>query len=324
MNNGILTVIEESKVEKETALTLQNAFSPFFNQAKEWAEKAKEIVVTDVSQVEEMKKAREARLFLKEIRINADKKRKELKEDSLRYGKAVQGVYNVIEYLITPIEKHLEDQEKFAEVLKEKMETELKIKRESELAPYAEFVPAGVNLAKILEDDFIKILNGAKAQHQMKIEADKKAEEDRIAKEKADAEEREKVRLENEKLKAEAEERERLLNLERERAAAEKAEQENKLKAEKEERERLEKEIKDKAAAEEKIRKEAEEKELQAKLAPDKDKLVEFSKLIDSLVYPDVSSPEAKHVISETKILLNKVSMYLLRQSDQISVKKSA
>ena len=58
-----------------------------------------------------MQEARIARLALRDIRIQADKTRKALKEESLRYGKAVQGVYNVIEYLITPIEKHLEERE---------------------------------------------------------------------------------------------------------------------------------------------------------------------------------------------------------------------
>lgn len=115
MTNQLLQVITESGVEQTTAQSLQKAFEPFFAQANDWQEKAKGLVVTDESQTREMKMAREARLALKEIRVNADKTRKALKEDSLRYGKAVQEVYNVIEYLIVPIEKHLEEQEKFVE-----------------------------------------------------------------------------------------------------------------------------------------------------------------------------------------------------------------
>lgn len=351
MENQLVTVIKESHVEESTALTLQNAFTPFFNQANEWAEKVKSIVVTDASQAEQIKAAREGRLRLKEIRIQADKKRKELKEDSLRYGKAVQGVYNVIEYLITPLEKHLEEQERFVEIQREKIKTELRIKRESELAPYSEFIPSAINLSEITEDDFQKIVSGAKIQQQMKIDAEKKAEEERIIKEKAEAEERERIRLENEKLKAEAEERERIykaekekaeaerlekekilkeenearekaLAVEREKAAKEKEEQDKKLKAEAEAREKAENELKQKKAEEDRIKKEAEEKEKKLKLAPDKDKLVEFSKLIDSISYPEVSSPEAKQVIFEAKEMLNKVSMFLLKQSEQILLKK--
>lgn len=345
MENKLVTVIKESHVEESTALTLQNAFTPFFNQANEWVEKVKSIVVTDASQAEEIRQAREARLRLKEIRIQADKKRKELKEDSLRYGKAVQGVYNVIEYLITPLEKHLEDQERFVEIQREKIKTELRIKRESELAPYSEFIPSGLNLAEISEDDFQKILAGSKLQLQMKLDAEKKAEEERLEKEKAEAEEREKIRLENIRLKKEAEEREKLAEIERkkleketlerekkekaekearekelaaerEKAAKEKAETDKKLAEEMAERKRIEDELKKKEAEELRLKKEAEEKEKKAKLAPDKEKLVEFSKLIESIILPEVSNPEAKKVILESKEMLNKISMFLLRQAD--------
>jgi len=345
MENQLVTVIKESHVEESTALTLQNSFMPFFNQANEWAEKVKSIIVTDASQAEEIKQAREGRLRLKEIRISADKKRKELKEDSLRYGKAVQGVYNVIEYMIAPLEKHLEEQEKFVETQREKIKTELRIKRESELAPYSEFIPSGLNLAEISEDDFLKIVAGSKIQLQMKIDAEKKAEEDRIAKEKIEHEEREKIRLENIKLKKEAEEREALAEIERkklekenlerekkekaekearekalaaerEKAAKEKAEADKKLAEERAEKERIQNELKKKESEELRIKKEAEEKEKKSKLAPDKEKIVEFSKLIESLKLPDVSNAEAKKVILESKEMLNKISMYLLRQAD--------
>lgn len=208
-SNELTVVIQQSGVEQSTALTLQTSFMPFFQQAKEWDEKAKSLVVTDVSQVREMKMAREARLALRDIRINADKTRKSLKEDSLRYGKAVQGVYNVIDYLIAPIEKHLEDQEKFAERLEAKRKADLKEQRDTELLPYLAFVPYQIDLGELGEEAWATVLNGAKLQYQAKIQQDIQAETDRIAREKADAEERERIKAENERLKAEAIEREK-------------------------------------------------------------------------------------------------------------------
>ena len=47
------------------------------------------------------------------------KVRKELKEESLRKGKAIDGVANIIKFLIEPVEKYLEDQEKFIEKLEQ-------------------------------------------------------------------------------------------------------------------------------------------------------------------------------------------------------------
>jgi hypothetical protein len=351
MENQLLHLITESGVEQATATTLQNSFMPFFNQANEWSEKAKALTVTDVSQVREMKMAREARLALREIRINADKTRKALKEDSLRYGKAVQGVYNVIEYLIVPIENHLQQQEKFAEVQEAKLKAELKEKRENELTPYAEFVPFGIDLSTTSEEDYQKLLTGAKLQKQAKIDAEFKAEQERIAREKAEAEERERIRIENEKLRAEAAKREKELAEQKakaeaerkaieEKARKEREEAEAKLAAEREaarlaaqkaeaERFRLEKEIKAKAEAEEKARKEAEAKvaaeqkakelaERKAKAAPDKIKLKEFAALLDGLELPDVKSEEASKILADSKGLLIKVSNYLKEKAEQL------
>lgn len=177
MTNELVQVIEGSGLEVATANYIKEQFIPFFDKAIEWRQKAEALVVTDISQTREMKMAREARLALKEIRVSADKTRKQLKEDSLRYGKAVQGVYNLIEYLIAPIEKHLQEQEDFVVIQDVKRKAEIKASREVELQPFAEFVPFGLNLGEMSEEDYVKTLNGAKLQLQAKIEADQKAAE---------------------------------------------------------------------------------------------------------------------------------------------------
>lgn len=114
--NELITEVQKSTVEPTTASMLIESFNPLFQQAKTWKEKAEQLIVTDENQIDKMNDARDARLALKKIRVEADHLRKKLKEDSLRYGKAVQGVYNVIEFLISPIEKHLEEQERFVEI----------------------------------------------------------------------------------------------------------------------------------------------------------------------------------------------------------------
>jgi hypothetical protein len=255
-NNELVRVVTESGLENQTAEMLTSSFLPFFEKAKEWNEKAKALVVTDASQVSEMKMARVARLALREIRIDADKKRKELKEDSLRYGKAVQGVYNVIEYLIAPIEKHLQDQEDFAKIQEEKRKSELAASRQMDLQPYIEFVPYQVDLGSLTDEAWDKLLSGAKLQMAAKIEAERKAEEERIEASRKDSEERERIRLENERLKAAAIERERLATIEREKAEAERKALEEKARKEREEAERV--------LADERAKAEAELKRIEA------------------------------------------------------------
>jgi hypothetical protein len=274
-NNQLVKVIDESGVEKQTAIILQESFMPFFQKANEWSEKAKTLIVTDVSQTREMAMARQARLALREIRIEADKVRKTLKEDSLRYGRAVQGVYNVIEYLIKPTEEYLEQQEKFVELQEAKRKAELKAVREMELQPLIEFVPYGINLSDMAEPDYQKLLNGAKLQMQQKMEEEareKAAEEARV---KAEKEEQERIRQENERLRKEAEEKERQLEEERKNAERRQFEINEAFRIEREKAEKEKKEAEDKArkereAIEAKAEKEREEAAEKARIEKEK------------------------------------------------------
>ena len=327
--NELVEVIEKAKIEQGTAKMLQESFNPLFTKAQEWKLEADKIIVTDESQTEMMAKAREIRLSLQKVRTDADKKRIALKEDSLRYGKAVQGIYNVIEFLVKPIEKHLENQEKFIERQEEQKRLVIKQKRESEILPYAEFVPGGFDFGIMTEEDYQRLLAGFKIQYQLKQDAIAKAEAEKIEAEKKAKEEQERIRIENEKLKAEKEAREKEI-------AAERAANEKKLKAEKEAREKAEKEKKE---IEEKQRKEKEietnrikaekeaenkriaaekEAERKAQNAPDREKIVKFIADLSLLEYPDVKADEAKKIIDFARIEIGKLSAQLSNKISQL------
>jgi hypothetical protein len=335
-----IQVIAESGVEKSTAKMLQESFSPFFQQAGSVIDDAKSIVVTDLSETDKMTKARELRLVLKNTRIAADKKRMSLKEDSNRYGKAVQGIYNVLDYLIVPVEKYLAEQEEFAERIEAKKKEELTQKRILEVQPFSEFIPIGIDLGSISDDDFSKLLSGAKFQTDAKKEAEAKAESDRITKEKAESEEREKVKIENDRLKKEAAEREKLQAKEREenekalkveREAREKAEaermaierkivqeQELENKRKSEEKRIADKKLADEKATEAKRMAEEKEAERKAKNAPDKEKIISFVSALSLMEYPDVKSEDAKKILSEAKIAIGKIAGSITNQANAL------
>jgi len=171
----LVEVLKENDCNEKDTKDLQTNFTPFMDQAKDWAVKAKAIVVTDIDQVDLMKDARTARLALKNIRVEANKKRSELKEDSLRYGKAVQGAYHIIEYMIKPIEEHLEKQEQFVFIQEKKKREELQDSRSVELLPYEEFAPSNLNLGAMSQHDYTNLFNGAKMQFDEKVSLQKKS-----------------------------------------------------------------------------------------------------------------------------------------------------
>lgn len=191
-----------SEVITQTAeLTVQDHFAPFEAQANIWLEKAKQIKVTDESQVDLMKGAREARLALSKIRIAIESTRVELKDEYLRKGNSIQAVANKLRDMIVPIEKMLQEQEDFKKVQEEKRKRDLFNARLLELRPYigkeAELFPLG----DMQQQAFENMLLGYKVSQEQKAKADQE-EKERIAEEKLKREiEDKRIREENTKLK---------------------------------------------------------------------------------------------------------------------------
>lgn len=182
-NNELQLVVEQAGLEQSKVETVLKSFSENFNAAKETAGKANAIVVTSEDQKNEMLEARKLRLQLKEIRVNVENTRKELKEQSLREGKAIDGAANIIKALIVPVEEYLEKQEKFAEVMAAKRKAELLAKRTEELGKYVEDLSI-YSLGEISEERYATLLTDSKAAYEARIAAAKKAEEERVEKEK--------------------------------------------------------------------------------------------------------------------------------------------
>jgi len=269
---------------------------------------------------------------LKAIRVEAEKKRKALKDDALVMGRAIDGVNNLLLAAIQPLERHLEEQEKFAERLAEQERQRRLAERTEALQPYLEAGQVVPALDIMTDTQFAKYLEDAKLLHAAKIEAAKKAEAERIAREQAEAAERERLRVENERLRQEAAEREAKAKAEREaaeraqREAAEKArkereaieakakaereaaerelarikaEQEAAAKKEREAREKLERELAAKKAEEEAKAKAEAAAAKQAAAAPDKTKLRTIADSVRSIALPVVSTAEALRVLAD-------------------------
>ena len=334
-SDALVRIVETSGLEKTKAQYILEKFQDYFQIAADWEAKAKILIVTSDNQVAEMKMAREGRLFLRSKRIDIEKARKELKEQSLREGKAIDGIANVLRALIEPIENHLEEQERFIELRDDRAKEERKAARIVELQSIG-LEPSLYDLKQMSEEIYQNLVLGQKSAIQRRIEAEKQAEADRVAREK----EQERIRLENDRLHKEAEKKEKEMVKERAKAEAEKqamaakakqaqleaearerklkAEQELKLKKEREEREKVEAELRAKAEAEKREKKRIEDEEKAAKRAPDKQKLVVLADVLDALELPVVKSAEAKKILEDVKGLIVKTSQYIRTQTEKL------
>ena len=213
----LAVILNEQGVSPESQKTLVEAFGGPFEEVGEILadftrnEETGEIVpgenaikVTDVTQIKEMSEAREKRLALKNARTTVERKRKELKEESLKTGRAIDAVAKFVKEQIEPAEKYLEEQEKFKELLEKAQAAERLAARTEAIAKFTD--PSLYNLVDMPEESFQELLIKLEREAAEKLEAERKAEQERIDREKAERERQEKIAEENKRLQREAEE----------------------------------------------------------------------------------------------------------------------
>ncbi|MCP4392769.1 MAG: hypothetical protein GY804_00600 [Alphaproteobacteria bacterium] len=278
---------ELAGLDKTKAEQIEAVFAPMVNGLKSF-EKAFDVVVSQEITKETCKTAKRLRLDIAKIRVSADKTRKIQKEEYIRGGNAVQGVYNILKFAVADKEEKLKEIETHFERLEEEKKKTLQAERELKLTAY-DFDGSAVNLGAMTDDVWTNFLSGTKLNYEAVKEAEQKAEADRLAKIEADRVEQERIRKENEALKKEREaaekkrialekenddrlakeraEAERKAEIERKKVEAEKAKQEAILKKEREAAEKIRKELAEKEAkekAEKEAKAEAEKKALEA------------------------------------------------------------
>ena len=332
-------VPQELGLDKPSTLSLETAFSGFFQDAEEWKGKAE--IITDP------KEARSARLELKSLRVSAEKRRKELKADSLRMGKAIDGANNILLAIIVPIEKNLEAIEKAEERRVAQELADLTACRMDKLTAFIDSETTMPNVGAMTDEQFQSFLSDAKLLFDTKAEVARKAAEEAAKRQAEEAAERVRIAKENEALKKEA--------AEREKAMIKKAKEDHEMraKAAKEaeaDRAKYEAEAKKAAAirakeiaateaiaAKERAAREKVEAEAQAlrderlmvatqlakardaaEKAPDKEKLIALAASIRGLENPTLTSKGGKAITSKIGEQIEKFALWLEKEAGKI------
>jgi DNA repair exonuclease SbcCD ATPase subunit len=290
-STGAIVFQPPQGLDQGSISSLEETFGGFFAAADKWRNEALAIQVTDAADKKAIAQARAVRLELKALRVNAEKARKVAKEESLRKGKAIDGIYNALEYAIVPLERHLQEQEDYAERMEEQRLQALRSERAALLAPYG--AGGGIDLASLSEEQFAGLLQDAKDLHTLRVERERKAEEERLAKAKADAEERERIRLENLRLREEAAK----LEAEAARALAEAA--------------ALRRAEEARVRQEEAARAEEERERRRMQRAPDKVRLEQFQRTVAALNVPLLATPDGAAVGKGIRRRLEELNSWL-------------
>lgn len=149
-------------------------------------EQYSKVILLDVECPDSWKKARELRLLIQKNRtqgINAW--HKNAKDYFLKGGQFVDAIKRKESAINERMESQLMEIEKFEEIQRKRKIDELNQKRIQEIEPYSEFVPFGVNLGEMDNEDYTKLFNGAKMQfdaeqERLRVEEAKRIEDERI------------------------------------------------------------------------------------------------------------------------------------------------
>ena len=244
MENQLENIVKKNNLTPSKAKYILEQFTIYFKILEEWEKKAKDIVVTDDSQVDIMAKARERRLFVRSKRIAIEQTRKTLKEESLRQGKAVDGIANVLKAIIAPIEEHLDRQERFVEIKKETKEAEhrAEVERRMEAERIAQEKKDAEEKERLRKEN--EKLWKENEEKDRKAQVERKKQQDKLAKERAKgAEERQGI---EKKARLERERNDKKLATAKAKARKDKEIADAKAEAELKEKKRLEELLKDK------------------------------------------------------------------------------
>jgi len=349
-----LVVIEPNQLEevvKDSGLAIQEgeeikqSYLPFLNQLAEIQSQASKINFESPTGLDE-NIARELRLKTVKVRTGSENLKNDRKRLSLLKGNLEQASYNIIAASCKLTEEVFFNVEKAREIAEKKHKEQLRADRAEKLSPYTESASM-YPLGEMSEDQFNELYSGLRIAHENKLAAEKKAEEDWIAKEKAESEERQTQMLENIRLQEEAKERERQIAYERERSRKENEEKERlaeidrqknakiladqRAKADKERaellataekerirRENIEAEVKRKKDADDKLKRDKASEEKKAKLAPDKIKLLAFGQALNNVPRPEIKSVEAVEVMAAINGMLARLDAYIVDHANKL------
>lgn len=314
-----LTVIENAKVAElvqKSGVELTKAeahVASFAEKFKELAELSRPLADLDKENPtsEHAKIARENRLKLVKVRTGSEAIKDERKKLLLAESNLIQSTHNLVKDACLLTEAEYEEIEKYQEKVEAQRRAELKANRIELLLPFetdTTFLP----LETMSEDDFQKLLSSEQEKFEAvkmlrakleaeRIEAERLAEEARLAEIEAEKKRQAERDAENERLKKEAAEREKQIEAERAKAAKEAAEKQAEI-------DRVKKELEEKQLAEEQERQriiaeqEAKDAALKAaKFAPDKEKINTLFIAIRDFNFPECETKEAAQIIADVK-----------------------
>ena len=201
MNDIVKINPAEFGIEETKAAQIEAQFKPMLEKMTELESEFNRIISLPINDPNTAIEAKKLRIKYVKVRTGTAEIHKTQKAFYLAAGRFIDGWKNAQLFASQSIEERLEKIENHAAIIEKQRIEALEAQRKQTLMEYTDIFPAGLGMMN--EDVFQNYLTGVKVAKQAQIEAEKKAEQERIERERREAEEREAQRIENERLKKE-------------------------------------------------------------------------------------------------------------------------
>lgn len=191
---SLRNLVKSHDINQERGLIIAGSMAEFFRKAADWKKRIGDLKIESADDHGAMKVAREARLIVKELRLDAkkltDANRDKIKDQIAPYlaeSELWLRCYQTLEAELKPIEADLKEKEDYAKKLEELKIQELQLQRSTELSKHIwpiDPLPIPSNLGTITEDEFQKIVKTYMNEYRTQKDAADKLEAERQAKEK--------------------------------------------------------------------------------------------------------------------------------------------
>ena len=252
--------------------------------------------VDGVNDIAGYKVARRARIEIKGKRVEVEKKRKDLKTDSVKFGKAIDTEARRIISLLLPIEEHLISQEKIVDDEKERIENEKEIQEKERIERE--------EAERKREEE----------ERQTKIREEQKIESERLEKIRTEQEEKQaKIKSEQDKIDADKRAISKHESEKERQAEIERAKEESAKQARIDAEDKAQRELEEK----EKVEKQAKKDEiLRLALMPDNEKLATYAKAIRAIPMPSLANKQSHKIFDEAIGYLKKAYKILMEEKE--------
>lgn len=165
--------LSEKRVEE-----IKTSFKPFLEEIIKAQKLVGSVEVKNAKDKEGIKQAKEVLRAFKDNRVNANKKRAELKKEPLAEGKFIQSIYNTIEEVCKKQEEVLYPKAQIAEIAKKRKQERLEQLRRDKVVGLEAFFPMSIDFIKTTEEDFSKMYDAAIQAKEAAEKAAKEREEE--------------------------------------------------------------------------------------------------------------------------------------------------